>query len=257
MAAFALPLEALRSRLEAGLPAASEPGYGPLSPVRDATTGLPLLELPEGFRYTTFAERSLLFQSFTPFRHIGVGFYNHADNLRATWAASAFRSGQDQFGDSISTDGGWSGAGRATCLPWYDEAADGRYYLHLGGAYWFNTPQHHLHRFRTIPEYFIGENIGGDIGTSLQAVPGALESGAPTSDTVTSSSATTASAGFCSARCRMNGARRNPPATTSEAKRTTREYSNFPSRRNRKKHAKVNAEVEITVQRLNGRPLRE
>jgi secreted PhoX family phosphatase len=54
MAAFALPLEALRSRLEAGLPVAGEAGYGPLSPVRDATTGLPLLELPEGFRYTTF-----------------------------------------------------------------------------------------------------------------------------------------------------------------------------------------------------------
>jgi hypothetical protein len=54
MAAFAIPLEALRSRLEAGLPVASEPGYGPLSPVRDAATGLPLLELPEGFRYTTF-----------------------------------------------------------------------------------------------------------------------------------------------------------------------------------------------------------
>jgi phosphate-selective porin OprO/OprP len=132
------------------------------------------LEVVSSFRYTTFAERSLLFQSFTPFRHIGMGFYNHADNLRATWAASAFRSGQDQFGGSISTDGGWSGAGRVTGLPWYDEAADGRYYLHLGSAYWFNSPPHHIHRFRTIPEYFIGENIPGDIGTSLQAVPGAL-----------------------------------------------------------------------------------
>lgn len=40
--------------MEAGLPAASEAGYGPLSPVRDTTTGLPLLELPEGFRYATF-----------------------------------------------------------------------------------------------------------------------------------------------------------------------------------------------------------
>jgi secreted PhoX family phosphatase len=54
IAAFALPLEALRTRVEAGLPVASEPDYGPLSPVKDATTGLPLLELPEGFRYTTF-----------------------------------------------------------------------------------------------------------------------------------------------------------------------------------------------------------
>ena len=30
------------------------PGYGPLRPVRDLNTGLPLLELPDGFSYTTF-----------------------------------------------------------------------------------------------------------------------------------------------------------------------------------------------------------
>ena len=53
-AAFATPLDALRSRLEAGALAPSELGYGPLQPVNDATTGLPLLELPEGFRYMTF-----------------------------------------------------------------------------------------------------------------------------------------------------------------------------------------------------------
>lgn len=54
LAAFAVPLEALRARLDAGLPAFDTPGYGPLRPVNDATTGLPLLELPEGFRYMTF-----------------------------------------------------------------------------------------------------------------------------------------------------------------------------------------------------------
>jgi secreted PhoX family phosphatase len=53
-AAFATPLDALRSRLEAGFAAPAELGYGPLRPVSDATTGLPLLELPEGFRYLTF-----------------------------------------------------------------------------------------------------------------------------------------------------------------------------------------------------------
>ena len=53
-AAFATPLDALRSRLEAGAAAPSELGYGPLRPVNDATTGMPLLELPEGFRYMTF-----------------------------------------------------------------------------------------------------------------------------------------------------------------------------------------------------------
>ena len=53
-AAFATPLDALRSRLEAGVVARSELGYGRLHRVDDATTGLPLLELPEGFRYMTF-----------------------------------------------------------------------------------------------------------------------------------------------------------------------------------------------------------
>lgn len=49
-----MPLEGLRSRLEAGLPWADALGYGPLRPVADATTGLPLLELPQGFRYLSF-----------------------------------------------------------------------------------------------------------------------------------------------------------------------------------------------------------
>jgi secreted PhoX family phosphatase len=53
-AAFATPLAALRARLEAGAAAPAELGYGPLRPVADATTGMPLLELPEGFRYMTF-----------------------------------------------------------------------------------------------------------------------------------------------------------------------------------------------------------
>ena len=53
-AAFATPLDALRSRLEAGAAAPAELGYGPLRPTADATTGMPLLELPEGFRYMTF-----------------------------------------------------------------------------------------------------------------------------------------------------------------------------------------------------------
>ena len=53
-AAFATPLEALNLRLEAGVAAAAEFGYGPLRPVKDATTGMPLLELPDGFRYMSF-----------------------------------------------------------------------------------------------------------------------------------------------------------------------------------------------------------
>ena len=55
------PFHALACRIaetggapEAHESAAADVGYGPLSPVADGTTGLPLLHLPPGFRYVTF-----------------------------------------------------------------------------------------------------------------------------------------------------------------------------------------------------------
>lgn len=39
---------------QAGHTALAHPGYGPLAPVKDQATGLPLLKLPQGFSYTTF-----------------------------------------------------------------------------------------------------------------------------------------------------------------------------------------------------------
>lgn len=132
------------------------------------------LEVVSSFRYTTFMERSLLFQAFTPFRHLGAGFYDYSEDLSRTWAFSVFRTGQDQYGNSISTDGGWGGAGRLTWLPWYDEPAEGRYYWHLGSAYYYNSPPRDLVRFRTIPEMFVGEHAPNGVGTSGQAIPGVL-----------------------------------------------------------------------------------
>ncbi len=43
------------------------------------------LEVVSSFRYTTFMERSSLFQPFTPFRHLGIGFYDHSEDLDTTW----------------------------------------------------------------------------------------------------------------------------------------------------------------------------
>ena len=131
------------------------------------------LEVVSSFRYTTFAERSVLFQAFTPFRHIAVGMYDWAENERMTWAASVYRPGQDQFGDQIADSGGYAGVGRFTCLPWYDEESGGCRFLHLGGAYNYVAPANRTTRFRTIPEYFIGETAGvTPTGTSGIAVPG-------------------------------------------------------------------------------------
>ncbi len=130
------------------------------------------LEVVSSFRYTTFMERSLLFQTFTPFRHIGVGFYNNADDLNSTWAMSYFRTGQDQFGDSLSIDGGHGMAARLTRLAWWCD--NGSNYLHLGSGYFLNSPPRDRARFRTLPEIFVGEFAPGGIGTSGQAVPGVL-----------------------------------------------------------------------------------
>ncbi len=50
---LAAPFQALLARVARGQ-ARSGVGYGPLQPVNDETTGLPLLKLPVGFRYVTF-----------------------------------------------------------------------------------------------------------------------------------------------------------------------------------------------------------
>jgi phosphate-selective porin OprO/OprP len=142
------------------------------------------LEVVSSFRYTTFAERSLLFQAFDPFRHLGIGAYNSYGDLRGTWAFSFYKAGQDQFGDSISTVGGNALTGRMTFLPYFDTASNGRYYWHVGGGYNYVDPQNHLSRFRTIPELFIGE-VGApqNVGTSGQAVNGSANGTPPFVDT--------------------------------------------------------------------------
>jgi phosphate-selective porin OprO/OprP len=132
------------------------------------------LEVMSSFRYTTFMERSSLFQAFTPFRHIGIGAYNHAEDLMSTWAVSYLRTGQDQFGNSLSTKGGNGLAGRVTRLAWYDES-EGRSYLHAGGAYFFNEPPNHSIAFRSIPEIFVGQNANDGVGTAGFAVPGVFD----------------------------------------------------------------------------------
>lgn len=130
------------------------------------------LEVVSSFRYTTFVERSLLFIPFTPFRHVGTGFYDHNEAETMTWAVSGFRTGQDQYGGSIANAGGWGTAERITFLPYWDDASKGESYLHLGMGHFFNTPPNHIHNFRTVPEMFIGGQAPGDVGSSGQPLPG-------------------------------------------------------------------------------------
>ncbi|MBX3423948.1 MAG: porin [Pirellulaceae bacterium] len=146
---------------------------GPLGTVRVGQWKQPFgLETVSSFRYTTFMERSSTFQAFVPFRHIGVGFYDHSQDLNWTWATSYFRTGQDQFGGSLSSNGGNGMATRLTHLLWH--GSQGADYLHLGTAYVLNSPPNDRVRFRSIPEIFVGEFVVpsvSPIGTSGQPVP--------------------------------------------------------------------------------------
>ena len=147
---------------------------GPLGTVRVGQWKQPFgLETVSSFRYTTFMERSSLFQAFVPFRHLGVGFYDNSDDLNTTWALSYLRTGQDQFGGSLSTKGGNGMAGRLTHLLYYG-GCEGNEYLHVGGGYYLNAPPNGRSRFRSIPEMYVGEFVvptGSPIGTSGQPVP--------------------------------------------------------------------------------------
>lgn len=89
----------------AGLPRGRVAGFGPLSPVNDATTGLPLLMLPEGFSYRTFGWwRSPMSDGRpTPSHHDGMGIV-HADGPRLTLVRNHECDGAaGTFGDAAMT----------------------------------------------------------------------------------------------------------------------------------------------------------
>jgi phosphate-selective porin OprO/OprP len=149
------------------------------------------LEVVSSFRYTTFPERSVLFQSFAPFRHIGIGFYDWSQDERMTWAFSAYRAGQDQFGDALSygNNGNYAIVGRTTGLLWYE--CEGSEYLHLGIGYNYVAPQGlngvgantplgaPAASFGTVPEYFISQNQVVTTGTAGVAQPTSAIDGTP------------------------------------------------------------------------------
>ena len=75
---FAGPLEAFMTRLRPeGDAHLRLDGYGPLAAVKDETTGLALLELPEGFRYSTYGWTGdpLDNGEFTPGAHDGMAAF--------------------------------------------------------------------------------------------------------------------------------------------------------------------------------------
>ncbi|MBU6308875.1 MAG: hypothetical protein KJS77_03945 [Planctomycetes bacterium] len=115
-------------------------------------------------RNNTFMERSLV-DTFAPARNMGVMAYGNAENERATWAIGTFRTNSDNVGND-SFDSGQALTMRGTMLPWWDEASDGRFYLHLGGAYSYRAAYQKQVRFRNTPEIRKQQpaNVFGPVG---------------------------------------------------------------------------------------------
>lgn len=116
------PLEAFVARLAAARDSrhVRSDGYGPLSPLKDETTGLALLELPEGFRYASFGWTGDRLEGgkFTPAAHDGMAaFRGHGS--RVLLVRNHEESNGPAFDPAISYD---EGAGGGTTTIEFDEA---------------------------------------------------------------------------------------------------------------------------------------
>ncbi len=125
-----------------------------------------------------FLERSLPFQAFLPFRRVGIMAYDKSDSELTTWAYGAYRTGgfldaplgDSRVGTDIGDSGGYSFSGRTTHLLYFDEPADGRYLLHVGGSYDYSRITGRgdpllgdIYNARVIPEFFVGDPAGGGV----------------------------------------------------------------------------------------------
>lgn len=107
-------------------------------------------------RFVTFLERALPTEPIAPGRNTGVMANNTFAGERGTWAVGAFHTDSDVFGDDAGNDFRTAVTGRATYLPWYDEATDGRDLLHVGAAYSARATKDNQVRFAVRPEIRIG-----------------------------------------------------------------------------------------------------
>jgi phosphate-selective porin OprO/OprP len=127
-------------------------------------------------RQLEFLERSLPFQALDPFRRVGIMAYDKSEDELWTWAYSGYKTGgfnnaplgDSRYATDIGDVGGYAAAGRLTHLLWYDEPAEGRYLLHVGGSYSYNrttgsTTTAPFYEARAIPEFFVGDPAGGNL----------------------------------------------------------------------------------------------
>ena len=105
-------------------------------------------------KYNTFLERSLAEAIHIPPRRLGIMAFDASQDERRTWAIGLFA---DDPGITFVQDDDFGGAVtmRATWLPWYHEATQGRGLLHTGIAYSHRECFRSTARFRTRPESFL------------------------------------------------------------------------------------------------------
>ena len=149
-------------------------------------------------RHLEFLERSLPFQALDPFRRVGLMSYAMSEDERTTWAYSVYGTGLTFFngtgttystlgdtrgGTQIGDSGGVSVSGRLTHLLYYDDLAQGRYLLHVGGGYSFSEiggsgttgTFAKTYNSRPLPEFFVGDLAGG--GLTVAGTPVVVDSG--------------------------------------------------------------------------------
>ncbi len=118
------------------------------------------MEQQTSIKYIPFMERPLTDTIFVPARNIGVMAFDCTDNERMTWAIGAFASEQDDKPPITQEDhAGTAVTMRATFLPWYDEASQGRGLLHTGVAYSYRAVGDETVRLRSRPEAHLGPYV--------------------------------------------------------------------------------------------------
>ncbi len=120
-AAITLPFEALHGLTGRRRDAPDADGYGPLSAVADETTGLPLLQLPAGFRYVSFGWTGDPLDNGrrTPPAHDGMAAFAATDGL-----VHLVRNHELEAGAAFDPERAWDpGAGGGTTTVAFDPVA--------------------------------------------------------------------------------------------------------------------------------------
>ncbi len=138
----------------------------------------------------TFMERSIPTQGvFSPDREVGIAFYNASEDKNLTWSSGAFfDSISEGIKERIDDNQGYRLSGRATWLPYYDEASNGRYLIHTGMGILYTDDQDNRVRFRARPQVHEGPRLissgilnatsytTGNLETAIVSGPFAIQS---------------------------------------------------------------------------------